>query len=49
MAQCLDDVVANAAYVWNDRISANPNPVIETTAEMLGKMTIDVLADIRFS
>ena len=46
-AQGRNDVVAHTPRVGDRRVEADPQPVIDTAAEVLSEMTIDVTADFR--
>ena len=42
-----NDVVANAAGVWNRRVGADPDPFINAVAEVLGELAENVAVDLR--
>src|SRR4051812_22092137 len=45
--QRLDDVVADAARVRNLRIRTDPDPFVDATPEVLGKLAENVPVDLR--
>jgi hypothetical protein len=40
-----NDVVANAAGVWNRTFLADPKPLVNTVAQVLGELTVDIAID----
>jgi hypothetical protein len=40
-----DDVIADPARVWNGTVLADPDAIVNATAEMLGKLPVNVPAD----
>ena len=44
--ECSDNVVANAACVWNLRIRTDPDPLVDTLTEVLYELTEEVAIDL---
>src|SRR3954469_22949427 len=44
--ECGHNIIANTTGVWNWRIRAHPDAVINTVPQMLGELTEDVAVDL---
>jgi hypothetical protein len=44
-----DNIIAYATGIWNGTVLTDPNPFVDTAAQMLCKVSINVAADLPFA